>query len=76
MKQLEIKIGDLVIPRQHQMMNDAPKGKKIIATTFSHSIATIKKELEPYFNKGYEFYYFTFMGYSSTIHTVRILEVL
>ena len=28
MKQLEIKIGDLVIPRQHQIMNDAPKGKK------------------------------------------------
>lgn len=76
MKNLQIKIGDLIIPKQHQIMNDAPKGKKIIGTVFNRSSTTIKKELEPYFNKGYEFYYYTFMGYSSTIHTVRILKTI
>ena len=76
MEAREIKIGDLVIPRQQQIMNDAPKEKKVIGTVFGYSIATVKKELEPYLNKGYEFYYFSFKINGKNIHTVRILETL
>lgn len=72
MKQ-SIKIGKLEITEQSQIMNEAPEGKKIIATVFG-SKNEVKRDLKPYLNKGYDFYYTTLRTIlNKKFHSVRVL---
>ena len=73
MKQKGFYIETLFIELKKEIINDNPKGYKIIATSFG-SLNEVKQDLLPYLGKNYDFYYFQLPCYKEILHIIRIME--